>query len=144
LKSVKPNSGEMKGEKQKILEGKAALYRKFPGKEILFYIGFPFDPTVNIENELVTSYNKERLLSSIINMKKYFASKETLVACELWDFLSGHENTMVQILEIINNIATPEFLTKYNFLNITENRFEPSYVQILEKWLLFSEKELIL
>ena len=28
LKSVKPNSGEMKGEKQKILEGKAALYSR--------------------------------------------------------------------------------------------------------------------
>jgi hypothetical protein len=47
LKSVKPNSGEMRGEKQKILEGKAALFRKFPQKKIKFYIGFPFDPTAD-------------------------------------------------------------------------------------------------
>ncbi len=87
VKSVKPNSGEMKGEKQKILEGKAALYRKFPDKEIQFYIGFPFDPTVNPEDESVTSFNKSRFLGSIINMNKYFALDETLVASELWDFL---------------------------------------------------------
>ena len=33
LKTVKPNSGEMRGEKQKILEGKTALYNKYHGKE---------------------------------------------------------------------------------------------------------------
>ncbi|MFY9591524.1 MAG: TdeIII family type II restriction endonuclease, partial [Bacteroidales bacterium] len=85
LKSVKPNSGEMKGEKQKILEGKAALYNLFPDKQIHFYIGFPFDPTVDPDNEAVTSHNKPRFLSSIINMNKYFATDESLVANELWD-----------------------------------------------------------
>ncbi len=69
LKSVKPNSGEMKGEKQKILEGKAALYRKFPGRQIKFLIGFPFDPTVDTDNEEVTSFNKDRFLGQIINME---------------------------------------------------------------------------
>jgi len=67
LKSVKPNSGEMRGEKQKILEGKAALYRHLPGKQINFFIGFPFDPTVNPASEPVTSFNKTRFLGSIIN-----------------------------------------------------------------------------
>lgn len=56
LKSVKPNSGEMKGEKQKILEGKAALYQKFPNKNVSFYMGFPFDPTADTP----TSYDKTR------------------------------------------------------------------------------------
>ena len=144
LKSVKPNSGEMKGEKQKILEGKAALYRKFPNKEIQFYIGFPFDPTVNPENESVTSFNKSRFLSSIINMNKYFASKETLVANELWDFLSRQENTMEQILQIINAIAQTDFLKKYKFLSTNENRNKPEYIVILDNWYLFSEKELII
>jgi hypothetical protein len=36
LKSVKPNSGEMRDEKQKILEGKAALQHIFPSKIIEF------------------------------------------------------------------------------------------------------------
>jgi hypothetical protein len=83
LKSVKPNSGEMRGEKQKILEGKAALYCKFPYKQVKFYVGFPFDPTVNPKNELVTSFNKPRFLGSIINMNKYFAADESLIAQEL-------------------------------------------------------------
>lgn len=68
LKTVKPNSGEMKGEKHKILEGKAALFRKFPGKQIRFYIGFPFDPTVDKEKERITSFKKSRFLGQIINI----------------------------------------------------------------------------
>ena len=86
LKTVRPNSGEMRGEKQKILEGKAALFKKFTGKTIKFFIGFPFDPT-NEESE--TGYDKTRFLGSNINMNKFFAPDETLIAGELWDFLSG-------------------------------------------------------
>jgi hypothetical protein len=143
LKSVKPNSGEMRGEKQKILEGKAALYRLFPGKQIRFYIGFPFDPTVNPTNEIVTSYDKPRFLNSIINMNKYFAYDETLVASELWDFLSGKENTMEEILRIINVISTTEFLSKFQLLTDNSKRNTPGYIQQLQEWNLFSEEELI-
>ncbi len=50
------------------------LYRKFPDKEIQFYIGFPFDPTVNPEDESVTSFNKSRFLGSIINMLTFTPS----------------------------------------------------------------------
>lgn len=139
LKSVKPNSGEMRGEKQKILEGKTALYRKFPDKEIYFYIGFPFDPTSNED----TTYNKNRFLNSIINMTKYFAPNETLVASELWDFLSGEKNTMEQILEIINIISTTEFLEKYQTINDNNFRNENRYMKILREWNLYSEIELI-
>lgn len=49
LKSVKPNAGEMRGEKQKILEAKASLHHTFSDKDIEFYIGFPFDPTSNTQ-----------------------------------------------------------------------------------------------
>jgi len=143
LKSVKPNSGEMRGEKAKILEGKAALYRLFPNKEVHFYIGFPFDPTVNPESEDVTSYNKPRFLNSIINMNKYFDSEETLIASELWSFLSGTEKTMEEILEIINTISTTDFLTKYQFLIDNSKREMLEYLIQLEEWNLFSEKLLI-
>ncbi len=141
LKSVKPNSGEMRGEKQKILEGKAALYRLFPNKEIRFYIGFPFDPTENPNTP--TAYNKDRFFHSIINMPKYFVQEETLLASELWDFLSGERNTMEQILNIINAISTPEFLTKFYFLVNNNNRGLESYKRQLEEWFLFSEILLI-
>lgn len=143
LKSVKPNSGEMKGEKQKILEGKAALYNHFPDKQIHFYIGFPFDPTVNPANEAVTSHNKKRFLGSIINMNKYFDSSESLVANELWDLLSGQQNTMEEILAIINTISTTSFLEKFQFLSDGANRTKPEYLAQLTEWHLYSEIELI-
>ncbi|RTL57462.1 MAG: TdeIII family type II restriction endonuclease [Sphingobacteriales bacterium] len=144
LKSVKPNSGEMKGEKQKILEGKAALYNHFPGKQINFYIGFPFDPTVNPADEPITSHNKPRFLSSIINMNKYFAADETLVANELWDLLSDQENTMEEILAIINTVSTTSFLEKFQFLSDGANRTKPAYIDQLTEWYLYSEIELII
>ncbi|MBD3193637.1 MAG: TdeIII family type II restriction endonuclease, partial [Candidatus Lokiarchaeota archaeon] len=83
LKTVKPNSGEMRGEKQKILEGKAALYSKYPDKQIKFHLGFPFDPTHDPKDP--TGYNKKRFMKSCINMTKYFAENEILLASELWD-----------------------------------------------------------
>ena len=143
LKSVKPNSGEMRGEKQKILEGKAALFGLFPGKQIIFYIGFPFDPTVNPDNEPVTSYDKPRFSDSIINFTKYFATNEVLIANELWDFLSGQENTMEDILDIINSISTPAFLVKFQLLTDNTKRLTPEYRNQLYEWNLFSEIELI-
>lgn len=143
LKSVKPNSGEMKGEKQKILEGKAALYRQFPGKEIHFYMGFPFDPTVNPATDSVTSFDKTRFLGSIINMTKYFDTDETLVASELWNMLSGQPNTMEEILEIINVISTTSFLDKFKLLTDNAKRLTTEYKNQLTEWNLFSELELI-
>ncbi|MDR3306683.1 MAG: TdeIII family type II restriction endonuclease [Endomicrobium sp.] len=143
LKSVRPNSGEMRGEKQKILEGKAALYRHFFSKQIYFYIGFPFDSTVNPANESATSFNKQRFLNSIINMNKFFAYDETLVASELWDFLSGQENTMEEILNIINTISTIDFLTKFQLLTDNTKRNTAEYLAQLQEWNLFSEKEII-
>ena len=143
IKSVKPNSGEMRGEKQKILEGKAALYRKFPGKQINFFIGFPFDPTVNPARESVTSFNKTRFLDSIINMTKYFAPNETLVASELWNILSEQQNTMEDILAIINSISTTSFLDKFQLLCDNTKRLTTEYRNQLAEWNLISEIELI-
>jgi ribonucleotide monophosphatase NagD (HAD superfamily) len=143
LKSVKPNSGEMRGEKQKILEGKAALYREFKGKKIFFYIGFPFDPTVNPISAAATSFDKPRFLSSIINMNKFFDCEETLIASELWDFLSGNRNTMEDVIEIINTISTPEFQNKFKLISNNSKRNTSEYKAQLQEWNLFSEEKLI-
>jgi hypothetical protein len=143
LKTVKPNSGEMRGEKHKILEGKVALYRNFPNKKIKFFIGFPFDPTIDPANEARTSFDKTRFLNSIINMNKYFDHTETLVASELWDFLSGEKNTMEEILHIINTISTTAFLEKFNLLADHSKRNTSKYLKQLKEWNLFSEKNLI-
>ena len=139
LKSVKPNSGEMRGEKQKILEGKAVLYKMFPNKNIKFFVGFPFDPT----SEKPTDFEKTRFLGSIINMTKFFDPDETLVAKELWNFLSGENNTMEKIIEIINKISTPKFMEKFNLINSPENRDDKKYLSILKEWFLFTETKLV-
>src|SRR5690606_16010975 len=106
-------------------------------------IGFPFDPTVNPSTEAVTSYNKTRFLGSIINMTKFFAPNETLVANELWDKLSGQPNTMEDILEIINSISTTAFLRKFQFLTDNTQRLTSEYKAQLNEWNLFSEIELL-
>ncbi len=138
LKSVKPNAGEMRSEKQKILEAKAALYYSFPGKKVEFYIGFPFDPTSKNE----TTFNKARFLSQIIDGTKYYDFSEVLVASELWDFLSSEKNTMQQILNIINSIAKPEFKNNYNKL-INPHTNHKVKQEILFGWNIFSEIKLI-
>lgn len=141
LKTVRPNSGEMRGEKQKILEGKAALFKKFVGKTIRFFIGFPFDPT---HDESETGYDKTRFLGSNINMNKFFAPDEILIAGELWDFLSGESATMEMLLQVINTIATTEFPSKYDFLNNQESKRQSIdlYKQRLADWNLYSELNL--
>jgi len=142
MKSVRPNSGEMRGEKEKILEGKAALHKAFPGKPVKFFIGFPFDPT---NAASATGYDKARFMASIINMNKYFASSEVLLAAELWDFLSGDNETMDQLLAIINAIATPKFHENCEFLNNHQNRLDHTaeYRKLLKTWNLFTEVDLL-
>lgn len=138
LKTVKPNSGGSQGEKQKILEGKAALFNKFPNHKISFFLGFPFDPT---SKDSATGFDKERFTKSVINLNKSFAPEEILLAGELWDKLSGESNTMEQILAIINSIATVEFMNEYNFLNEQRNKIDnpQKYKELLLRWNLFSE-----
>jgi hypothetical protein len=97
LKSVRPNSGEGRGEKQKILYAKAALKLQNPEKNIKFFVGFPFDPT----SPIATKYDKQRFFNYLIEFKKFFSPDEVLIAGELWDFLSGEEDTMDEILNVI-------------------------------------------
>lgn len=97
LKSVRPNSGEGRGEKQKILYGKAALKLNNPDKNIRFFVGFPFDPTASKP----TGYDKKRFFNYLVEFKKFFAQDEVLIADEFWDFLSGSKGTMNDILDVI-------------------------------------------
>lgn len=138
LKSVRPNSGEMRSEKQKILEAKSALYRAYKDKKIEFYIGFPFDPT---SSEAV-SCDKNRFLNYIIDGQKYYDHSEVLLADELWNFLSSSKNTMKQLLEIINSIAKPDFKAKYNKI-FNQTTLHVKKREVLLGWNLFTEVYLI-
>ncbi len=154
LKSVRPNAGEMRGEKQKILYGKAYLMFERPQKKVQYYLGFPFDPTSSRQEPC--GYDKERFASHLVEFSKYFDKDEFLIAEELWDFLSGKKGTMCEILKIINSIATPKFEEEFKVINrfcfikedelYTENAVDSEkfgkYIAILNKWRLYSEIEL--
>lgn len=136
IKTVKPNKGIFRVEKEKILEAKVALKNKFPNKNISYLLGFPFDPL----DETSTGYNKSRFMDYSVGFKKYFSEDEFLLSSELWDFLSGESNTMGEIISIINAIATPCFMEKFNFINeftnIDVNKND--YINTLREWFLFS------
>lgn len=141
LKSVRPNSGEMRGEKQKILLSKAALRILYPGKKIYYYFGFPFDPLASTD----TGYDKAKFMDSVIEMTKFCAPEEVLLSDELWSFLSGAPGTMQEILDVISDIATPEFYENLEFImeahNITQN--PDKYRAIIRKWHLYDEIEIL-
>jgi hypothetical protein len=141
IKTVKPNKGVFKVEKQKILEAKAALKLKYQEKEIKYFLAFPFDPL----SDTPCGYDKKHFMEYSIGFTKYFDEAEILLAGELWDYLSGVPNTMEAIIEIINTIATPNFLNEFAFLNEPKNRKaqEQDYLDLLKKWFLFQEHELV-
>jgi len=144
LKSVKPNSGEMKGEKMKILEGKAVLKYLYPNKDAYYYIGFPFDPTVDTSVSDECSFDKPRFFSNIVDGSKFFDPDETLIASEFWDFLSRETGTMPEIITIINSIATTEFMSKFDKIQFPSSCTEEEYVSLLDDWYLYSDKNLYL
>jgi len=137
LKSVRPNAGEMKGEKEKILKAKACLKLLYPNKEIRYFIGFPFDPL----SDSPTGYDKNKFMKYLIEFEKYFDPWEVLLAGELWDRLSGEPNTMEKLLQIISKIATPYFTEYFAFINSPENykKNPEKYKQILKDWCLYDE-----
>jgi Type II restriction endonuclease, TdeIII len=140
LKTVKPNKGIFKVEKQKILEAKAALRTVYPNKSIKFFIGFPFDPL----SKEPTGFDKQRFMNYSVDFRKYFGESEFLLSAELWDYLSSTTGTMETILEIINSIATVEFVEKFDFLQNKDNskNRKDEYIALLQKWYLFRELNL--
>lgn len=141
IKTVKPNKGIFKVEKQKILEAKAALKIKYPQKNIKYFLAFPFDPL----SETTCGYDKRRFMGHSVGFTKFFDEAEILLGAEFWDYLSGNSQTMEEILNIINTIATPNFMNELAFLNETKNRtsHEQEYLNLLQKWFLYQEYNLI-
>lgn len=141
LKTVKPNKGVFKVEKQKVLEAKASLKRIYPAKKITFFIGFPFDPL----SKEPCGYNKQRFMDYSVDFRKYFAENEFLLSAELWDYLSGTTQTMETMLKIINSIATSSFMDEFEFLQNNYNTVNATneYLNLLEKWYLIREKQIV-
>ncbi len=139
LKTVKPNSGVFKVEKEKILLAKAALRNANPSKSVSYFLAFPFDPTA----KTATGYDKTIYMKYSVDCTKFMAKEEILLAGEFWDYLSGEENTMEMILGIINAIAKTDFMEKYEFLNDFKHAFsqKEKYTQILTEWYLLKELE---
>ena len=137
LKSVRPNSGETRGEKQKILKAKAALRIMYPDKNVRYYFGFPFDPTASTDTE----YDKERFMNNMIEFPKFCDANEILIADELWSYLSGEPNTMQELLDLIRSIATEGFIEKLTFLSTPANIINNTarYIELAEEWSLADE-----
>ena len=133
LKSVRPNSGEMRGEKQKILQAKAVLRELYPNKTIKYFFGFPFDPT----SSTYSGYDKQRFIEYLVEAEKFIDKSELLIADELWSFLLGEQNgIMDELIQIINTIATPAFMEKYSTIQDKKQGYE----DILSDWFLATER----
>lgn len=133
LKSVRPNSGEIRGEKQKILQAKAVLRELYPNKTIKYFFGFPFDPT----SLTYSGYDKQRFIKYLVEAEKFIDQSEILLADELWSFLLGEQNgVMDELIHIINTIATPEFMKKYSTIQDKKQGYE----NILSDWFLTTER----
>ncbi len=137
LKSVRPNSGETRGEKQKILKAKAALRIMYPDKNVRYFFGFPFDPTANAD----TAYDKNRFMNNMIEFSKFCDADEILIAEELWSYLSGEEGTMQELLDLIRSIATVDFMEKFTFISTPANLIDNTdrYIEIARQWSLADE-----
>lgn len=104
-------------------------------------LAFPFDPL----SDTPCGYDKTRFMKYSVGFTKFFDEEEILLAGEFWDFLSGNSQTMQEILDIINQIATPNFRQELHFLSEPQNvqKHRKAYLSLLEKWFLFQEQELI-
>src|SRR3989338_5600644 len=94
-------------------------------------------PNVNDENKIIFKIDKSKVTEAMdFTADNYFSPDEVLVGDELWDRLSGDKNTMQQILDIINKIATPHFINNYNFLKNSINRatYQQRYESLLKEW----------
>lgn len=138
LKTVRPNKGTFKSEKEKLLEAKLALKNKYPGKEVKYYLGFPFDP----ESKTNIGFDKELFMDYSVDFRKFFSKDEFLLSAELWDFLSETDQTMITILEIISTISTPKFEDIFIFLNNSENlKSRPEeYAKCSKDWYLYKSE----
>jgi hypothetical protein len=141
IKTVKPNSGVFKVEKEKILMAKASLKNLHPNKNVYYYLAFPFDPL----DSNSCGFDKHRFFNYSIDFKKFFDPDEILLADEFWSFLSGEKETMQTILEIINSISKPDFMTNYHFLNDPQNcGFDfNKYSKLLNEWHLNRESNIV-
>lgn len=138
LKSVRPNSGEMRGEKEKVLKGRAVLRALYPSKNVSYLFGFPFDPTADTD----TGYDKQRFLNSLVEGGKFVAKEDFMIADELWSFLASSKGAMQEILDIINRIATPHFMDLFDKIQNKEGSQEEKCV-LLNDWYLYSEVEIL-
>jgi len=141
IKTVKPNSGIFKVEKEKILMAKASLKNLHPNKNVYYYLAFPFDPL----DSNSCGFDKHRFFNYSVDFKKFFDPDEILLADEFWSFLSGEKETMQTILEIINSISKSDFMTNYHFLNDPQNcGFDfNKYSELLNEWHLNRESNIV-
>ena len=98
-----------------------------------YFFGFPFDPTSATDS----GYDKQRFIEYLVEAEKFIDKSELLIADELWSFLLGKQNgVMDELIHVINTIATPAFMEKYNIVQDKNQGYE----SILSDWFLDTER----
>ena len=111
----------------------------YPEKNVKYIFGFPFDPTASND----VDYDKDRFLSYLVEAEKFVAHDDFLIADELWSFLADSPNGVMQeILDIINDIATPQFMEKFEKLQGNSTKVEEKR-QIFNEWHMCSEIDIL-
>ena len=88
IKSAKPNLGELKSFKRKLLKWRARLNQE----NIRTILAYPFNPFYPVESRHFAS-------------KKYFEQgNELLIGIEYWDFI-GARNTYDELIEIFEELG---------------------------------------
>ena len=103
-----------------------------------YIFGFPFDPTSDGD----TTYDKARFLHYLVEAEKFVAHEDFLIADELWSFLASSNGAMQEMLDIINRIATPEFMDIYDKIQ-DEHVDKREKRALLESWYQYSEVAII-
>jgi hypothetical protein len=116
------------------------LKRNYKGINIVYFLSFPFEPFYWSESE-ITKIIKKAALPFGFN---YFSKNEVLIGNEFWNYISAETDTIFHLKRILDNIATSEFISKYQFINEPKNKDKDfkRYTQILEEWYLFSDVDL--
>ena len=92
----------------------------------------------SVDTSADVKYDKQRFLQYLVEAEKFVAHEDFLIADELWSFLAGSDGAMQEILDIINAIATPEFMDKFEQIQDVNTDVEIRR-EIFNEWHLYSE-----
>ena len=96
LKTAKPNKGLWESMKRQLLTWSAQYLNTFPEADVYPLVGIPYNPYSPNPYSYAT-------LNGMLDIEG--SRKQVLVADELWDFMSGTEDTLMEILDCYEEVG---------------------------------------